>query len=836
MAMAQWTTPTGPSQGNGLNTDGSPMIPYKDYFTTPPGQPSGLQYGTNIQLQMPVAQMSSAMQTALQTGDVAGYDAARTQYMNYTNGQLPPWAANITPDMVASNAGHYGSAVANPDANTTAAFAGPTVPSSNGFQYGGAAPATTGSGSNRGGAGAGTNQGLQGGLRTLPNTGIGTPGRTGTGYGLRAGGRSFGAESAGGPMMPPDLSGVTPADPLGGSVGGGGGNGGGGGVGGGGNGGGGTRTTPDGGGTPTGGGTPSGGGTGPTRPPVPPGDTSGPRFIPPGATPGTPGVPPAGPVAPQNPPGGNFADYGQSYRPPAFNPNAPFGPGNAQNGLYYGYQIGAAGNPSLSYIPDLTTNDPNRLFRNVQNIGYNYGAGNSAQIMDQQNQQSGLFNRFGQAADTAYGQLANTPGYTPDEANSIIREQGYQAGVTTPEQYAALAPTASETTGMQGNTASYGDFLHPQNFDTINNQAQGSRNANLATTGWQLRGAENTAGAGLGAALTNTNTGLRAAESGAAAGIGASLANPGLTPTAEYGRQAGMTDQEVTDAENAAARNVGLGTQSTIQDLERRAAAAGTTSPLAMGALRSRLQQQGQVNAADSVVNARLAARQAQRDAATGVQQTQLGAAQYQTGAGIGAAEYQGGLQSQNTLAAGAQAQNAAEYQGSLGSQNAQYEGTAAQNATNQDAANRLGSEQYVTSTGTGIRQAQDTANTQRQAALYALRQGNLQYGQQSTYNQAMGVNNALSANNTNVAQARQAGQAQVRNYLTGQEGQALGAQQTAQGQQLQNYSAMTGALNGNAGQWANYQIGRSSLPAGWQQVVGGLAGAVNSGTQQPTA
>lgn len=135
-------------------------------------------------------------------------------------------------------------------------------------------------------------------------------------------------------------------------------------------------------------------------------------------------------------------------------------------------------------------------------------------------------------------------------------------------------------------------------------------------------------------------SGMDATLATGAAGLKSAQGDPGLYDTADYERQAGMTDQEVQDTATAAARGVGASYGAAKDDLLQRANAAGTASPLGIAAARNSLERNSAADQADALTNARLAARGQQRDAATGVQNTQLSSAQYRAGLG-----------SQNTLA-----------------------------------------------------------------------------------------------------------------------------------------------------------------------------------------
>lgn len=557
--------------------------------------------------------------------------------------------------------------------------------------------------------------------------------------------------------------------------------------------------------------------------------------------------------------------YPGSPQTPQFNPS--IAPGGSP--IYYGQQIGAQ-DPSMSYIPDLSTNDPNRLYRNVQNVGYNLGAGINADLYNQGQNYGNLFGQYGNLMNQSYSQLAQTPGYTNEEANNIVRQQGFQGAMATPEQYSALAPNADEIQGMKGNTGSYMNYYNPGVITGANtasanqqrnavdlsetgirNAIQGQQNAYNQAIDPNKLAASNYYENSINDVLTATGGALDKAQTGAQSQVNAALSRPGLNVTDEYKRQAGMTDAEVEQAANMGARDVGLRYQSQMNDAARQAAASGNASPLAVGALQSRLAQQSATEAADARVNAQLAARQAQRNAATGVQQTELGAEQYQTGAGLQGAQYMGNLASGNAQYAGnlasqdvqnventrlgaqqyltgAQMQAASNI-GQQGQQGAQYIGNLRAGTEAGIGSANVAGQQYIQNTGTAIAQAQDQAAANRALQQYGIRQGNQQYQIGSQYQQGMGVNSALSQGYGNVAGARIAGQNNYRNWATGQTGQYLGAQQTNNQQRIQNYGTMTGAMNNTANSWGNYSLQKSRQPGTFDKVVGTLAGVAGA-------
>jgi hypothetical protein len=84
------------------------------------------------------------------------------------------------------------------------------------------------------------------------------------------------------------------------------------------------------------------------------------------------------------------------------------------------------------------------------------------------------------------------------------------------------------------------------------------------------------------------------------------------------------------------------------------------------------------------------------------------------------------------------------------------------------------------------------------------------------------------------VANARISGQNAYRGWLTGQQGQALGAMQTANQQRISNYGTMFGGMNQNAQAWSNYQLGKNqqgfgtNFAEGFGSSLGKTAGGGN--------
>ncbi len=474
------------------------------------------------------------------------------------------------------------------------------------------------------------------------------------------------------------------------------------------------------------------------------------------------------------------------YGPPA-NYQSPFNPG-----LY--------GSPAPSY----TGNDIAQQWQNNRNS-----------VIAQGQQLQGQNNQFGsnqdwmrqyyqsQADPVAQQMLAGNGGYTPQEQQQIMQSQQYQSGMTTPQGYAALNPTASETAGMTGNVGSYSNYFDPANMDAVDRSSADFQRAQLNQAG----GAQNEAIAGQANANNVYNQDLKGAidpsklsydPSGVNSALGAgdtriagSYDPNNLTQSQDFVNRYRMTNGQVNDMTTAAGTTEGNLTRARQDQVAQAAAASGTNSPMALAAAMNRMQTTSDAQAGDAMLNARIAARNQQAQREQTIESGRLGAQQglasmnegqnlaiagrdlntAQSNAGNTLAAQQGlaGMNVDAATRANAatnnltgQRLNAAQYQGQLGTGVEAGIGNRAQNT-----------QQFITNTGTGIAQAQDQTAAQRAAQLYGTRQGNLQYQQQNTYNQNTGLTDRASANATKVGDMRINQQNAGLGYMAGQQGMA---------------------------------------------------------------
>ncbi len=225
-----------------------------------------------------------------------------------------------------------------------------------------------------------------------------------------------------------------------------------------------------------------------------------------------------------------------------------------------------------------------------------------------------------------------------------------------------------------------------------------------------------------------------------------------------------LTDQDVQAMRTAAGTRVGNQYRSAQDELQRRAAAGGNTSALALAAGRESLDAQSAAQMGDAEASADIQARQAQQDRAAQIEQQRQDAARTQTGYRASAA-----TQEQS------QAQNAAALAGTEKIKAGEAVGQAGINASN--AYGQTAVQQQNTQTG----QRTDAART---------------------------ADNTTSARAGQVADTRIAGQGAYRSGIAQQQGLAQQGGQKAVDQQQAAASTLGNQLNTSTANRANYEVG----------------------------
>jgi len=524
-------------------------------------------------------------------------------------------------------------------------------------------------------------------------------------------------------------------------------------------------------------------------------------------------------------------DYGQFFSPAG----APWMTPQQQNPASV-YNITNTGDPGTQATQD-------RLYESAwgeQQQGYN---------ANQENYYNANQGQYANAANVEGANIGDTPGYTPSEMANILQTQQLQSGETTPQGYAALAPTADQSAAMAGNPGSFLNYYNPSTItgpmDTYNAAETGDYSN--AVTG--LGGALNTQSTADASALNPASltvapsflSSVENAYTGAASNINtdvnSSKLNLNLDPSTYL-----MSPKELQDIQTQAGQAVQTQTAAQNQAYEHAAAASGNADPMAVAALEQQNRAQGDEAGANAETSAYLAATGEQRQLENTLATEQLGAGQTQTQFQVGAGEnllgqqlgeantYEGMNLGANQTYAGMQLTTAQQQEAAAAAAQ-EYEGStgigmeAAQQSAN--AANQ----EYLQSTGEGLSQNINTASTAAGTQAYNIGLQNQMYQQQNQFNQNTAVTQNQQQAYQAAANARVAGQNTFLNWSTGQANASTQAS-LGYGQQNNQAAATTfGGMNASANTATNWGLGLNQttgvrgFATDFNQIMGGLSG-----------
>ena len=451
-------------------------------------------------------------------------------------------------------------------------------------------------------------------------------------------------------------------------------------------------------------------------------------------------------------------------------------------------------------------------FDQQQNWTQNYGA-----LQDYYNQQAG---NATQNVNNLYSDIWNGGGGYTDPMKSQVQDQAGldetknlndQNFLTPGEQQQISGNPYAASDLFNGAAKNLADTTNQDASEVVNQANAGSNRAGGVLSNYKsdLNKSVDPTALGLSAGY---KPGMDSTLNSSAAALQGAEGNKALDPTAQYLQQAGMTDQEVQDTAEAAARGVGASYSSAEDDLLQRANAAGTASPLGIAAARANLERNSSADQADALTNARLSARNAQRTAAGNVQNTQLNAAQYKSG-----------LTSSNTLSQenANLAANAAAEQLRLGanqdiasrtSANANSYNSAALNQNNTNTTNQMNAAKTALDTATGVGEynATNASNymgqgEQNQAARAQTIAGARTSANAANQNTDLNISNANSNRAVAAYQPWVNAQTEGRTAAQGQQTFA-GNQANANGQlRLGGTQALTGAAQNAANAYSNW-------------------------------
>jgi len=437
------------------------------------------------------------------------------------------------------------------------------------------------------------------------------------------------------------------------------------------------------------------------------------------------------------------------------------------------------------------------VMNNITNTE-NATSGGAAQINQEATNQLGYYGPLQQQAQQqeagALQQLNQTPGLNAQEASQINVDYGQNR--TSPDALNKQFLTSGEQAGIAG------DPNAPQAVMQQGTAAEGAQlnayDANLGgqvdNLGRNVSGQYGAYGSNLSGQLNNLDTGLAGAQQGFSK-LDTAVNQPGL---GDLSQEKQLSDQDVQNMRTAAGTTVGNMYRTSEDQLQRQAAAAGNTSPLALAAANSRLDAQSASGMGDAELQADIAAKQAQASRANEIEAQRYGETANTAGMQAGAATTEEAAAQNAAALAGTTGVNAANTLGAAGIGAAENVGAAGINAANQYGQTAINEASNSANQNYGAAATAEQEAAQRAAALAGNRQQTQTGVNATTYGQGMQTTQATAAGAQAEANARIAGQGAYRSGVAQQQGLAQQGGQAAVGQQQSAYNTRTQGLVGS--------------------------------------
>lgn len=408
--------------------------------------------------------------------------------------------------------------------------------------------------------------------------------------------------------------------------------------------------------------------------------------------------------------------------------------------------------------------------------------------------------QYQQAANEAYGQLAANPGYNPDLEKQINQDYGQYRTSAEALGQQFLSPT--EQAQISGNPYVSMSYLNPEKLEGMQGQYQDQAMNAVGRLKQGLNDAIDPSVLKQSQSYQNSVTGATGALN-AAANDSANTIDPSFAA-----RQ--MSDADVQEMKTAAGTNVGNRYRSSMDEINRNAAASGLSAGATADSM-ERMNRASAVDSADAMTNADIAAKQAQFGRAQSIEQQRAAEQQYATGAKMSAAATGAGLagQEESMRQAGEQYLTGAK----MGA--AATGGQAEINQSNTGYQNFSNAEQFNQQMGASYAKAAEQAASDRAGTIAANRQATTQNVENTAYNQGVQTAQATSQGAQTVGNAQISGQNAYRNFLTGEQGAAQTGATTAAGQQIQGAQVQ----NQGMAAAANTAVANNTSPSAGQQL-----------------
>lgn len=513
---------------------------------------------------------------------------------------------------------------------------------------------------------------------------------------------------------------------------------------------------------------------------------------------------------------------------------------------YYNQNLGPAllgptgpgQNPNSSYGQNWQNySNPYDMMYN-QYMGSQFGPQQQAlwnQVGSNISQFQNNYSNYNNTADQMYTGNAyqNNAFYNPDEQNNMIRQQQFQSGMATPEQYASTYFSPDEQASINANPYAGSNYFNQQMgnaFGDQSNQENMTYDA-LAGQDTNMRNIAQGYGQSGNAALDSGTGAVRGAAYNPA--LQAQTGNMGLSDA--FNSQYNFGDKDVADLENLAGTTAGKQIQGQSEDIERKAAEQGNTSPMALAAMKQRFANDAASQSADAATGARVQGRGLQLSTEANKEGMRLGAEQAKEGMRLSGADTAAGLQTgaeQNLLNSRLGfGQNLAGLQ----SGTEQYLGGSRLNAYSGLGSQRAGLNQFTAGMGGQFQAAGDTAASNRAAGIAGQRTQAAGNELSSRFQQNYDTNRQLAQGYTNVANQRLSGNQEQRGYFAGQAATNQGALQNATNAGTNFYTNYNNVGQSAANSYGSYDLNRRNQQlqqqqANWNRQYQGV-GAAFGGT-----
>ncbi len=414
------------------------------------------------------------------------------------------------------------------------------------------------------------------------------------------------------------------------------------------------------------------------------------------------------------------------------------------------------------------------------------------------------YQRYTDLADASYSpeHYGRNAYYTPDEINDMTRQSQFMAGMTTPDEFAATYFSPEEQARISGDPYAGLNYFNDRagrQFSDLDTQegrtfdALSSMDDRLDRYGDQYE-----------------QTGRGALDSGAGR-MRSLTGSDALNLDPEFARNYKFGQSDVNDLENLAGTTAGNQIRSQAESIDRRAAAQGNTSPMALAAMKQRFANDAASQAADAATGARVQGRGLQLSTMANKEGMRLDAERGKTDRQTDA---------ERTIMA-----NELGYGSSLAglrSGNTQFGSNARLSAYDQLGKLRQNANQFTAGMGGQFAAQGDTNASNRAAGIAGQRTSTQANNNTVRYGQNYDTQRQLASAANNIANQRLGANQEQRGYWAGQAASNSGAQQNATNTASNWWSNWNNAGQNASNSYGSYDLNRRTQQLAQQQAMWG--------------